>query len=41
MCRTPYCTGDCEECIPEDKWNKEWDERASECPYTEDCKLKR
>lgn len=37
MCRTPYCFGDCEECIAEDKYQKELEESITDCPYRKEC----
>ena len=38
MCSTPYCYGDCDECIAEQKRRKEDDEYFTPCPYNVKCK---
>lgn len=40
MCTTPWCYGDCEDCLRETKRNKEYEERTSPCPHNVKCKLK-
>lgn len=37
MCRTPWCYGDCEDCIADQKYEQERDEANAECPYRKDC----
>lgn len=39
MCRTPYCYGDCDECLGEEKERKEFEEFSAECPRRKECKL--
>jgi len=33
-CYTPYCWGDCDECIAE---KKAYEESIAECPYRKEC----
>lgn len=40
MCSTPYCYGDCPECVREQNRKKEYEERSAECPYNLNCKIK-
>ena len=37
MCHTPYCFGDCEECLSWDAYVKEAEEASKECPYRKEC----
>lgn len=39
MCRTPWCYGDCEECIRDQKEQEEYKEFISECPNKKTCTL--
>lgn len=38
MCSTPWCYGDCEDCIREQKREKEYKESNEVCPYRKECK---
>lgn len=37
MCSTPWCFGECDECIRQAKSDKEWEEANKECPYRKEC----
>lgn len=37
MCNTPWCFGDCEECLAEDRLKKELEEASAVCPYRKEC----
>lgn len=39
MCRTPWCFGDCEECIKEQAENDAYSEFYAECPHRKECNL--
>jgi hypothetical protein len=37
MCNTNWCYGDCEECLADEKWEKEQEEANAECPHRKEC----
>lgn len=39
MCRTPWCWGECDECIADKKREEEWEEANAECPHKKKCVL--
>ena len=38
MCNTPYCFGDCEDCIAETKIKEDMEDSNKKCPYRKECK---
>lgn len=37
MCSTPWCDGSCEDCLAEEKYKEDFEERNKECPYRKEC----
>jgi hypothetical protein len=39
MCTTPWCYGDCDQCIRDAKQEKEFEEIQKECPHKKECNI--
>jgi hypothetical protein len=37
MCSTPWCWGECDDCIRQAKLDKEWEEEHTDCPHRKEC----